>query len=152
MKGATQSVNLAEERAESAGEADATKATILIVEDEPGPRLALKVILRPFFNLLIVESAEAALQTLKDHKIDLVTLDLALPGRPGMEVLQEIKRIPEGPEVIIITGQGNLQSALDGLRYGAAGYLMKPFDAMELVSAINQRLQHTRKTVLLDPR
>ncbi|MDE3225565.1 MAG: response regulator [Nitrospirota bacterium] len=116
------------------------KPTILIVEDEAGPRNALKMILRPFFHLYAVDNAHAALRLLKEQPVDLVTLDLKLPDRPGVELLREIKLEHEDMEVIIITGYGSLKSALDGLRYGAAGYLLKPFNVTELVNLIKQIL------------
>ncbi len=121
-------------------EGEAAKASILIVEDEAGPREALKMILRPFFNLYSVDNTEVALQVLQEQKIDLVTLDLKLPRRQGMDLLQEIKREHENIEVIIITGYGSLQSAMEGIRYGAAAYLLKPFNVTELIEVINQTL------------
>ena len=60
------------------------KPTILVVDDETGPRDALKVILRPFFDLQMVETGQAALRVLKEQRIDLVTLDLKLPDRSGI--------------------------------------------------------------------
>ncbi len=124
---------------------DPAKPTILIVEDEPGPRAAYKVILRPFYNLYLAESAEGATDLLQDHKIDLVILDLKLGGRHGMEFLKDMKHQHEDVEVIIITGYGTLQSAMDGIRFGAACHLLKPFDVMELINAINEALKRSKK-------
>ena len=124
---------------------EAAKASILIVEDEAGPREALKMILRPFFNLYAVDNTEVAMQVLHDQKIDLVTLDLKLPRRQGMDLLQDIKREQEEVEVIIITGYGSLQSAMEGIRYGAAAYLLKPFNVTELIEVINQTLDKKRR-------
>ena len=124
---------------------ETTKASILIVEDEAGPREALKMILRPFFNLYAVDNTEVAMQILRAQKIDLVTLDLKLPRRQGMDLLQEIKREQEDVEVIIITGYGSLQSAMEGIRYGAAAYLLKPFNVTELIEVINQTLDKKRR-------
>src|SRR5213594_2940147 len=133
------------ERHQAAREGDSSKPTILIVEDEAGPREALKLILRPFYNLHSVDSAEAALHLLREQAIDLVTLDLKLPGKQGADLLQEIKRGYEHVEVIIITGYGSLKSAMDGLRYGASGYLLKPFNVTELIAIINQSLEKKRR-------
>ena len=121
------------------------KPSILIVDDESGPREALKVILRPFFNIHSVDSGAAALDALKEHRIDLVTLDLKLPDRSGIDLLQEIKRDQEHVEVIIITGYGSLKSAMDGIRYGASGYLLKPFNVTELIEVINRCLEKKRR-------
>ncbi|MEW6544419.1 MAG: HD domain-containing phosphohydrolase [Nitrospirota bacterium] len=118
----------------------ASKPTILIVEDEAGPRDALKIILRPFYGLHMADNALTAMKTLREQPIDLVTLDLKLPDRQGMDLLRDIKQERSDVEVIIITGYGSLKSAMDGLRYGAAGYLVKPFNVTELISVINQAL------------
>jgi putative nucleotidyltransferase with HDIG domain len=124
---------------------ESSKPSILIVEDEAGPREALKMILRPFFNLYSVDNIDVAMQVLQAQKVDLVTLDLKLPRRQGMELLQEIKREREDIEVIIITGYGSLQSAMEGIRYGAAAYLLKPFNVTELIEVINQVLEKKRR-------
>lgn len=123
---------------------ESPKPSVLIVEDEAGPREALKMILRPFFNLYSVDNTDVAIQVLHEQKIDLVTLDLKLPRRQGMDLLQQIKREREDVEVIIITGYGSLQSAMEGIRYGAAAYLLKPFNVTELIEVINQTLEKKR--------
>ncbi len=121
------------------------KPTILIVEDEAGPRNALTVILRPFFHIYTVDNGHAAMRLLKELPIDLVTLDLKLPDCQGIDLLQEIKQ--ERPEVgvIIITGYGSLKSAMDGIRYGAAGYMLKPFNVAELIALINHTLEKKQR-------
>jgi putative nucleotidyltransferase with HDIG domain len=122
-----------------------TKPTVLVIDDEAGPRDALKVILRPFFNVQSAENASAALDILSRHPIDLITLDQKLPDRHGMDLLQEIKHAHVDTEVIIVTGYGSLKSAMDGIRYGAAGYLLKPFNVTELITLVNQTLEKKRR-------
>jgi putative nucleotidyltransferase with HDIG domain len=122
-----------------------TQATILIIDDEAGPRDALKMILRPFYNLCMVDNGHAAMRVIKEQPIDLVTLDLKLPDRQGADLLQEIKLERPEVEVIIITGYGSLKSAVDGVRYGAAGYLLKPFNVKELITLINQTMERKRR-------
>src|SRR3989442_8656216 len=75
----------------------------------------------------------------------LVPVELKLPGKQGAELLQDIKRDYEHVEVIVITGYGSLKSAMDGLRYGASGYLLKPFNVTELIAIINQSLEKKRR-------
>ncbi|TLY23312.1 MAG: response regulator [Nitrospirae bacterium] len=145
----TSQFNVPNERRQATREADSSRPTILIVEDEAGPREALKLILRPFYNLHSVDSAEAALHLLKEQAVDLVTLDLKLPGKQGAELLQDIKREHEHVEVVVITGYGSLKSAMDGLRYGASGYLLKPFNVTELIAIINQSLEKKRRLEVL---
>ena len=121
------------------------RPTILVVDDEAGPRDALKVILRPFFNIRSAENAEKALAILNAQPIDLIALDQRLPDRHGMDLLQEIKQDHADIEVIIITGHGSLESAMEGIRHGAAGYLLKPFNVTELISLVNQTLDKKRR-------
>lgn len=133
------------------------KPTVLVIDDEAGPRDALKVILRPFFNIQAAESAQAAIDVLNSQHIDLITLDQKLPDRQGMDLLQEIKQQHSDIEVIIITGYGSLKSAMDGIRHGAAGYLLKPFNVTELVTLVNQtldkkhRLDYLRQSIQASP-
>jgi putative nucleotidyltransferase with HDIG domain len=117
------------------------KPTVLVIDDEAGPRDALKVILRPFFNIQSAESAQAAIDVLNQQPIDLITLDQKLPDRQGLDLLQEIKHDHADIEVIIITGYGSLKSAMEGIRHGAAGYLLKPFNVTELITLVNQTLE-----------
>ena len=121
------------------------KPTLLVIDDEAGPRDALKVILRPFFNIQVAESATAAIDVLNSHPIDLITLDQKLPDRQGLDLLQDIKLHHANIEVIIITGYGSLKSAMEGIRHGAAGYLLKPFNVTELLSLVNQTLEKKQR-------
>lgn len=117
------------------------KSNILIIEDEQGSRDSLWMILKPFNNLYTAENGPKALEVIQEHDIDLVTMDLRMPGLQGVDLLREIKRKKASIEVIIITGYGSLKSAMDGIRYGAADYLLKPFNVAELLSAINRALE-----------
>ncbi|HTL61298.1 MAG TPA: HD domain-containing phosphohydrolase [Nitrospira sp.] len=121
------------------------KPTVLVIDDEAGPRDALKVILRPFFNIQSAESAQAAIDVLNRQRIDLITLDQKLPDRQGLDLLQEIKQDHADIEVIIITGYGSLKSAMEGIRHGAAGYLLKPFNVTELITLVNQTLEKKQR-------
>ncbi len=121
------------------------KFSILIVEDEPGPRDALRMILRPFFTLHTADNALTAMRVLRDQPVDLITLDLKLPDRQGVDLLHDIKLERDDVEVIIITGYGSLKTAMDAIRHGAAAYLLKPFNVTELVSLINQTLEKKQR-------
>jgi len=122
-----------------------SKPTVLVVDDEAGPRDALNVILRPFFNIRSADNAKSALEVLNEQPIDLITLDQKLPDRQGLELLQDIKQDHADTEVIIITGYGSLKSAMEGIRFGAAGYLLKPFNVSELITLINQTLEKKQR-------
>lgn len=121
------------------------KPAVLVVEDEAGPRDALRVILQPFFDIHAVDTAKAALQVLSERPIDLITLDQKLPDRQGLDLLQDIKHTYADVEVIIITGYGSLSSAMEGLRHGATGYLLKPFNVTELITLMNQTVKKKQR-------
>jgi response regulator RpfG family c-di-GMP phosphodiesterase len=123
------------------------KPTVLIVDDEAAPRAALTQILRQDFHILTAGNAHAALAILNDHGVDLVTLDLKLPDRSGSDLLHDIKRAHAETEVIMVTAYGSLQSAMDCIRDGAAGFLLKPFNASELLAI---SLQTAQKKLRLD--
>jgi putative two-component system response regulator len=125
----------------------APKPTVLIVDDEAAPRAALTQILRQDFHILTAENASAALAVLDDHGVDLITLDLKLPDRSGSDLLHDIKRAHAEIEVIMVTAYGSLQSAMDCIRHGAAGFLLKPFNASELLAI---SLQTAQKKLRLD--
>lgn len=120
------------------------KATILIVDDEAGPREALRFVLNPHYNVYAVGNMEVALEVLNKHKIDLVTLDLKLPGRQGLDLLNEIKREREDLDVIIITGYFGQALSEKALEKGAAAYLMKPFNSADLLNIVDRTLKAKR--------
>jgi putative nucleotidyltransferase with HDIG domain len=121
-----------------------SKPTVLIVEDEEGPRNALKIILRPFYGLSITGNRQEALHALLTQPIDLVTLDLKLPDGYGLDLFHAIKRTRRGVEIVIITGYGTLKSSQEAVQHGAAGYLLKPFNVSELIALINRTLERKR--------
>ena len=122
-----------------------TQPTVLVVDDEAGPRDALKVILRTFCSVRSAENAKTALEVLGQEPIDLITLDQKLPDRHGLDLLRDIKHHRPDVEVIIVTGYGSLKSALEGIRHGAAGYLLKPFNVNELTTLIQQTMDKKRR-------
>lgn len=122
-----------------------TQNTILIVDDESGPRESLKLILKPFYNIEIAEDGRQALEIIQKKKIDLVTLDLKMPGMQGEEVLSRIKEAHPEVEVLIITGHGTLKNAIELIRKGASGYELKPFTITEVVMNISKTLDRKNK-------
>lgn len=122
-----------------------TQNTILIVDDESGPRESLKLILEPFYNIEIAEDGPQALEIIQKKKIDLVTLDLKMPGMQGEEVLSRIKEAHPEVEVLIITGHGTLKNAIELIRKGASGYELKPFTITEVVMNISKTLDRKNK-------
>ena len=106
---------------------DASKPSILVVDDEMGPRESLKMILNPYYNVHTADRGTQAVEMLKQVPVDLVTVDLKMPGFSGINVLEKVKQHDPDIEAIIITGYGSLETAITAVRLGAQDYLTKPF-------------------------
>ncbi len=117
------------------------KANILIIDDEMGPRESLKLILKPYFNVYTAERGGQAVEMLNQVPIDLVTVDLKMPGLSGTKVLEKIKERDPDIEAIIITGYGSMDTAIEGLRLGAFDYVSKPFDVNHILALVRRALE-----------
>jgi len=117
---------------------------ILVVDDELGPRESMRMILKPYYNVITVDNGENALNVVKERQIDIVTLDLKMPGLNGLEVLKEIRNFSPDTEIIIITGYGTLQTATEAMKYGVANYVTKPFDVSDILSAVEKSIEKRR--------
>jgi len=120
---------------------DSSKPHILIVDDELGPRESLKMILNPYYNVHVAERGGQAIDMLAKLPVDLVTLDLKMPGFTGINVLEKLKEYDPDIEAIIITGYGSLDTAIEGLRLGAFDYISKPFDVNHILSLVRRGLE-----------
>lgn len=117
---------------------------VLIVDDEIGPRESLRMILKPNCNVYCAEDGYEAIQILNETEMDVITLDLKMPGISGIETLKQIRLIDTGVMIIIITGFGTLQSAVDAIRHGVYDYIAKPFNVKEIMSIIEKAVQQRR--------
>jgi putative two-component system response regulator len=115
-------------------------STILIVDDEPGPRESLRMILAPHHRVLQADSGGRALEMLRREAVDLVTVDLNMPGMGGQELMRSVRSEFPEVEVIVITGCGSMESAADGIRCGISDYLQKPFDVVQVTGAVVRAL------------
>jgi signal transduction histidine kinase len=114
--------------AQSAMVHESGRGRVLIVDDEFGVRESLRAILSSDLETLTASSGDEALAIAQLEPIDVVTLDLRMPGMGGIAVLEQLKRIDPDVEVLIITGYGSFDTAVEGLRFRAFDYLAKPFD------------------------
>ena len=100
---------------------------ILIVDDEPGIRQSLKGVLEDEgYKTFAVGSGEACLEALEKRSFDVVLLDIWLPGMDGLEALEKIKQGDNGPEVIMISGHGTIETAVRATKLGAFDFLETP--------------------------
>ena len=112
---------------------------VLLVDDEEefvtylGQRLEARN-----FAVLTALNGDEAIALVREQEIDVVILDVLMPGRSGMETLQELKRVNPLIEVIMLTGHGTVETAIDGMRLGAYDYLMKSTETTDLVEKITK--------------
>jgi DNA-binding NtrC family response regulator len=107
---------------------------VLLVDDETEfLETLMKRLRKRRLNTLGVSSGEEALRIINEAPIDVVVLDVKLPGMNGMETLKEIKKAKPLIEVIMLTGHASMEVAIEGMESGAFDYLMKPMDIDELL-------------------
>lgn len=111
---------------------------VLIVDDEAvfAKTLAERLSFRDC-QVSIALNGNDAIDLIAKKNIDVVILDLAMPGIDGIETLKEIKKIKPLTEVIMLTGNATVETAIEGLKVGAMDYLMKPCEVEELAELIN---------------
>jgi len=129
-------------------------AKILIVDDDPGVRESLEELLRlEDYQADSTGSGEDALKVLSEG-FDLVLLDIKMPGIDGVEVMHEIRKYHPDTRIIIITGYGSLESAIDAIRSGAQDYMLKPYTADDILvsigKALSEKESRTRKEILIE--
>ncbi len=120
-------------------------AAVLIVDDEPGMRHFLQRTLAPRMGQVqVAGSAEEAETLLQRHRFDLVILDITLPGKTGLALLQEMREAGNACEVVLITAFADLDTAIEALRAGAGDFLLKPFRVAQVLGAVKQGLERAR--------
>ena len=117
------------------------RPVILVVDDDPGVRESFRLILEDHYDVLDVPDGPRALDVASASQIDLVLLDIRLPGMDGIEVLERIKAIDEGIEVILVTAVKTVRTAVAAMKLGAFDYLTKPFEEEELLSLARRALE-----------
>jgi len=101
---------------------------ILVVDDEESLRLVLKHAFAGVYEVLTAAGGEAAVEIIGREKPALVFLDIRMRGISGLEVLRKVKGSNSAPVIWMLTGEDDLDTAMEALRLGADGYLTKPFD------------------------
>ena len=117
------------------------RAQVLVVDDERGPRESLRMILSGSYDVATAESGAEALDLLRTTSIDLVTVDLNMPGMKGDELMRTVRAEFPQTEIIIITGCGSIETAVQGIRHGVFDYLTKPFDVVQVSASVERALE-----------
>ena len=121
------------------------KSKILIVDDEENIRKSLKMILEyEGYTFLEAEDGEQGLDIVEETVgLDLILLDVKLPGKDGLEVLAEVRKRPYSPEVIMISGHGTIQTAVEATKLGAFDFLEKPLHRDRVLLSIRNALSQS---------
>ena len=120
-------------------------AHILVVDDDDGIRTLVKKYLNENnFLVTTANSAEDAAKKIQLIKFDLIILDIMMPGKSGLDFIQEHKKNLETP-VILLTAKGDTKERVKGLEVGADDYLPKPFEPRELILRIKNILNKTKR-------
>lgn len=128
---------------------------ILVVDDEPGVLKAFEVMLTGLGHSVVTASGgEGALDRVRAEQPDLVVTDICMPGMDGLEALKRIHADNARLPVIIMTGKGTMDTAIEATKLGAFDYQLKPFEPESMVAAIDRALESVRlmqRSVELNP-
>src|SRR6185312_89313 len=122
-----------------------TKRRILVIDDEPDIRESLEVLLTSEgFGVELAQNGTEGLQKLESRSYDIVLLDLMMPDKSGMEVLQEFRLRDQATPVFMITAYGSVEAAVQALKLGATDYFSKPWDNEKLLIDIGHVIDRRR--------
>lgn len=117
------------------------KSNILVVDDEPVARQSLSEILRlEGYAVNSVPNGQAAVEYVRTHPVELVVVDLRMPGMDGLEVVQVVNQISPETEVILLTAFGTTETAIQALRLRVHDYLLKPAPPSQVVNSVKKGL------------
>jgi two-component system, sensor histidine kinase and response regulator len=120
---------------------DTTRRTLLIVDDEEGPRQSLRVVFKSEYDLLLASDGATAIEMARRQKVDAAILDIRMTGMSGIEVLQGLKTVDPHMEVIMLTAYETIDTVRQALRLGACDYLNKPFDIPAIRTAVANAME-----------
>jgi len=116
--------------------APARKGTLLVVDDEEGPRQSLSVIFKDEYEVWMAADGPTAIELAQSHKIDVAVLDIRMAGMSGIELLERLKYVDPGIEVVMMTAFETTDTMRQALRLRACDYINKPFDISTMRAAV----------------
>ena len=117
------------------------RGTLLIVDDEDGPRQSLRMIFKDDYDLLMAEDGPTAIELAQKNKIDVAVLDIRMAGMSGIEVLERLKYVDPDIEAVMLTAYETTDTIRQALRLRASDYINKPFDIDTMRAAVSQAMQ-----------
>jgi len=117
------------------------KGTLLVVDDEDGPRQSLRVIFKDDFEVLMASDGPSAIALAQNQKVDVAVLDIRMAGMSGIEVLERLKFVDPTIEVVMMTAFETTDTIRQALRLRACDYINKPFDISTMRAAVANAMQ-----------
>jgi signal transduction histidine kinase len=117
------------------------RGTLLIVDDEEGPRLSLQFIFKDDYDILMASNGPAAIELAQNNRIDVAVLDIRMSGMSGIEVLERLKFVDPSIEVVMMTAFETTDTMRQALRLRACDYINKPFDLATMRAAVAGAMQ-----------
>jgi DNA-binding response OmpR family regulator len=116
---------------------------ILVVDDEPIARQSLTDILKlEGYHVTAIPNGELAVEHVRRFSVDLILLDLKMPGMNGLDVVQVVNQISPETEIILLTAYGSMESAVEALRQRVHDYLLKPASPLQIIESVKKGLEH----------
>ena len=122
-------------------EAPGLRQTLLVVDDEEGPRQSLRVVFKDMYDVIIASSGLEALAVVKGRRVDVAVLDIRMAGMSGTELLGHLKKLDPRIEVLMLTAYETIETVRLALRFGACDYLNKPFEITVVREAVANAMQ-----------
>jgi len=116
--------------------------TVLVVDDQLGARELLQTVLQSDYRVVVAKEGEQAIYIVEHEPMDVILLDLHMPGLSGWQVLQKIQAIDPSIQVILVTGSDPYATVLEDLRPHIFDYMLKSFDVSSLRETVKQALAH----------
>src|SRR5437868_2488796 len=131
---------------ETVSDTSKLSGTLMIVDDDEGVRSALWQLFRDLYPVVLAEDAFKAIEIASGREIDVVICDIRMPKMSGIELLQKLKEIDSGTEVIMLTAYETLETAREALRLGACDYLSKPHSVEGMREAVARAMSRRAVT------
>ena len=120
------------------------KSSILVVDDENGVLQSFKMIFGSDHKVFLADTAEKATDIFYKNPIDLILLDILLPGSDGLELLKKFKEEAPDTEIIMVSAVNEIKTAVKAIKFGAFNYVAKPFDVEDVRILVDRALKNQK--------
>ncbi len=122
------------------------KTRVLVVDDERGARMALEVPLRlSGYDVTAVSNGQAAIEAGREKPFDVLLTDVYMPEMTGLEVMREFRRFSPNTQIIVLTAQGSIETAMQAVEQGAFDFVAKPFEIENVLSLVARAAEQKQK-------